>query len=213
MIVVLSRSDKITTIILFQALSPIAILVNVLIALFFYFENVRKNKSGETRRKPGSYLNEAKQLLERSYKVFIKEEGEPPSNANMNWCTASLLISKSVDLEKKITEPDQKVAFDGHKQYFAVRFHKVLWSNVGQMDLNYFISLGNPNDTKTIPRKTITVIFQFVHSISNNYKKLVDIDSAPIMASSVPPDFLGVENLIGQYQGLRERVHEIRKNN
>ena len=196
-----------------QALAPVAILMSAFIALSLYIENVKKNQDDKARQNSASYLNEAKQMLERSYNVFVKDGDKPPSNENRAWRTAALLLLKSQEIEPMITESAHKKAYGGYKQYYALQFHKVLWSNVKAMDLDYFMPSGDPNDTNTISRKAIAVIFSFAHTIKNDYKILDDIDSASIFASDlVPSEFLGVENLLGQFQELFERVNQLKKN-
>ncbi len=210
----LSFTDEVALLTAIQASAPVAILISAVIALCVYIENVKKNRGDKRRRVSGGHLDEAKQLLDRSYEVFTSGGTRPPKNSNRLWRTSAMLLLKAQATANNISEDDHKQTYSGHRQYYATRFHGLLWENENAMNLTYFVPSGNPEGTDTISRKAIAVIFQFAHSISSEYSELDGLDPAPIFASdSVPADFLGVENLIGQYQGLWERVQELKSAN
>lgn len=217
--VLLSSISEIPILQIAQSIGSVAIAVSAAIALNLYLTTVKRHEKEDNKYASKEYLDEAINLLERSYEIFTDKGGNlaPPRNNRLLWFTTARMIVRYQIVKGKITESSHIDIVQEHEEYWRLQFYEILEDNNDNFTVEYFQPSGDKYHHTTISRKTILIIFNFSKWHDDKQDVLKQIDEIELLAKgAVSISFSGVEDFIGQYEEFNGKVEkrkgELREN-
>jgi len=193
-----------------QAIGSLAIACSAIVAFFLYRTTIIRHAKEDQFNASEAFLQEAKQLLEKTYLIFTdKEENtNPPRGDRLLWLTTARMITRYRNIKEKITENAHIEITEEHEEYWRYHFYKLLDQNSTNFDATY---LGKINSGTNVERGSIAIVFDFARW--NGTDPLEAVDDKRLFASKVLPiDQHGILHYLEQYKKYWGEVLEIRKN-
>ena len=197
-----------------QATGSVAVGISAVVALNLYLATIKRHKSEDSRKASQVYLQEAINILERTYDIFTDagSNTDPPRNNRLLWLTTARSILRYYRIKDKINQNDHKEIVLEHEEYWRIQLYNILDRNKSNFSVTYFQPSGNKYGEDTIHRDSIGVIFDFARWYDDSQDPLKDTDVITMYAKgAVPIDQFGVIHFIEQYEQYDAKIQE-RKN-